>query len=63
MPTLTSQLVITALFAFIATGNVLAQSTTERVFHFAHTPIEQKTLIGGFKDWSEMPSGAGLTRY
>ena len=43
MPTPTFQLAITALFSLVATGNVLAQSTTERVFHFAHTPIEQGT--------------------
>ena len=44
MPTPTFQFTITALFAVIATGNVLAQSTTtERVFHFAHTPTEQRT--------------------
>ena len=32
----------TALFALIATGRARAQSTTERVFHFAHTPTEQR---------------------
>jgi hypothetical protein len=39
----TSQLVLTALFPFIVTGSLLAQSTTERVFYFAHTPTEQGT--------------------
>ena len=39
----TSQLVLTALFPFIMTGSLLAQSTTERVFYFAHTPTEQGT--------------------
>ena len=39
----TSQLVLTALFPFIVTGSLLGQSTTERVFYFAHTPTEQGT--------------------
>lgn len=43
MLTPTFRFVIPALFALVATGNVLAQSTPERVFHFAHTPIEQGT--------------------
>jgi len=43
MLTPTFQLTSTALFSLIVTGNVLAQSTTERVFHFAHTRIEQGT--------------------
>jgi hypothetical protein len=41
MPTATYPLTMTALFAFLATGQALAQSATQVVFHFAHAPTKQ----------------------
>src|ERR1700730_16788036 len=64
----TSRLVLTALFPFIMTGSLLAHSTTERAFYYAHTPTEQGTreiasairVIAGAQDVSADFSAATL---